>query len=276
MQLCEHDIFISNERLDKATALHRVVEKLSAAGNTTTDYLRGMLDREAQISTYLGNGIAIPHGTPESRDAVLQTGVKVIVFRHGVDWGDGNTAYLVTGIAARSNEHLEILRQLTRVLSDDAILQALAKAESPSQVLALLTGSTTNTPAAVELHEGEQATFVIHNPHGLHARPSAVLVKFIKQFQSHITVENLDSASGPVDGKNLMRVVSLGAKKGHRLLFRAQGEDAQQALREIGELIASGAGELIASGAGEMITVPVTPPPEVMQPKRSWLSRLFN
>lgn len=87
------------------------------------------------------------------------------------------------------------------MLSDDAILQALAKAESPSQVLALLTGSTTNTPAAVELQEGEQATFVIHNPHGLHARPSAVLVKFIKQFQSHITVENLDSASGPVDGK---------------------------------------------------------------------------
>ncbi|ECA4737349.1 HPr family phosphocarrier protein [Salmonella enterica subsp. enterica serovar Lerum] len=268
MQLCEHDIFVSDECLDKVTALHRVVEKLSAAGNTTPDYLRGMLDREAQISTYLGNGIAIPHGTPESRDAVLQTGVKVIVFRYGVDWGDGNTAYLVTGIAARSNEHLEILRQLTRVLSDDAIPQALAKAESPSQVLTLLTGSTTNTPAAVELQEGEQATFVIHNPHGLHARPSAVLVKFIKQFQSHITVENLDNASGPVDGKNLMRVVSLGAKKGHRLLFRAQGEDAQQALREIEELI--------ASGAGEMITVPVTPPPEVMQPKRSWLSRLFN
>lgn len=87
MQLCEHDIFISDERLDKVTALHRVVEKLSAAGNTTLDYLRGMLDREAQISTYLGNGIAIPHGTPESRDAVIQTGVKVIVFRHGVDWG---------------------------------------------------------------------------------------------------------------------------------------------------------------------------------------------
>lgn len=43
MQLCEHDIFISDERLDKVTALHRVVEKLSAAGNTTTDYLRGML-----------------------------------------------------------------------------------------------------------------------------------------------------------------------------------------------------------------------------------------
>ncbi|KYE98848.1 PTS sugar transporter subunit IIA, partial [Salmonella enterica] len=81
--------------------------------------------------------------------------VKVIVFRHGVDWGDSNTAYLVTGIAARSNDHLEILRQLTRVLSDDANLQALAYAESPSQVLALLTGSTPKTPAAVDSQEAE-------------------------------------------------------------------------------------------------------------------------
>lgn len=120
----------------------------------------------------------------------------------------------------------------------------------------------------MELHEGEQATFVIHNPHGLHARPSAVLVKFIKQFQSHITVENLDNASGPVDGKNLMRVVSLGAKKG---IACCSGRRAKMHSRHYVK-----SGELIASGAGEMITVPVTPPPEVMQPKRSWLSRLFN
>uniref|UniRef100_UPI0020C495FE PTS sugar transporter subunit IIA n=1 Tax=Salmonella enterica TaxID=28901 RepID=UPI0020C495FE len=79
-------------------------------------------------------------------------------------------------IAARSNEHLEILSQLTRVISDDDILQALAKAEYPSQVLALLTGSTTNTPSAVQLQEGEQATIVIHNQHVLQARHSAVMV----------------------------------------------------------------------------------------------------
>lgn len=87
MQLCEQDIFISDEQIDKATALQRVSEKLVAAGNTTPEYLQGMLDREAQISTYLGNGIAIPHGTPETRHAVLNTGVKVIIFRQGVAWG---------------------------------------------------------------------------------------------------------------------------------------------------------------------------------------------
>ena len=268
MQLCEQDIFISDEQIDKATALQRVSEKLVAAGNTTPEYLQGMLDREAQISTYLGNGIAIPHGTPETRHAVLNTGVKVIIFRQGVAWGDDNIAHMVTGIAARSNEHLEILRQLTRVLSDDNVPQALQKAKTPCEVLTILTGTDTDNNPPEERIAGEQATFVIHNPHGLHARPSAVLVKFIKQFDCAVTIENLDNNTRPVDGKNLMKVVSLGAKNGHRMRFTAQGADAQRALHEIGQRI--------GQGLGEMVSVPVTPPPEAARQKRSWLSRLFN
>ncbi|MCX9065271.1 HPr family phosphocarrier protein [Citrobacter portucalensis] len=268
MQLCEQDIFISDERVDKTTALQRVSEQLVAAGNTTPEYLQGMRDREAQISTYLGNGIAIPHGTPETRDAVLDTGVKIIVFRQGVAWVDENVAHMVTGIAARSNEHLEILRQLTRVLSDDSVPLALQRAETPAEVLAILTGRDTHQAQPEARLEGEQAIFVIQNPHGLHARPSAVLVKFIKQFTSHITIENLDNGTGPIDGKNLMKVVSLGAKNGHRMRFTAQGSDACQALREIGQSI--------REGLGEMVSVPVTPPPEAVNQKRSWLSRLFS
>ncbi|VUS80637.1 HPr family phosphocarrier protein [Klebsiella spallanzanii] len=268
MQLCEQDIFISDEQVDKATALQRVSQKLVEAGNTTPEYLHGMRDREAQISTYLGNGIAIPHGTPETRDAVLNTGVKVIVFRQGVAWDDENVAHMVTGIAARSNEHLDILRQLTRVLSDDRVPQALQRAETPAEVLAILTGADAHQAQPEARLEGEQAVFIIHNPHGLHARPSAVLVKFIKQFASDITIENLDNGTGPVDGKNLMKVVSLGAKNGHRMRFTAQGSDARQALREIGQSI--------EGGLGELVSVPVTPPPEIVQPKRNWLSRLFS
>lgn len=268
MQLCEQDIFISGERVDKTTALQRVSEKLVEAGNTTPEYLQGMRDREAQISTYLGNGIAIPHGTPETRDAVLNTGVKIIVFRQGVAWDDENVAHMVTGIAARSNEHLEILRQLTRVLSDDSVPQALQRAETPAEVLAILTGTDAHQAQPEARLEGEQAIFVIQNPHGLHARPSAVLVKFIKQFASHITIENLDNATGPVDGKNLMKVVSLGAKNGHRMRFTAQGSDARQSLREIGQSI--------EEGLGELVSVSAAPPTAAAQPKRSWLFRLFS
>ncbi len=83
----------------------------------------------------------------------------------------------------------------------------------------------------------EEATFTLRNPHGLHARPSAVLVKAVKQWRSQIRVENLDTRSAIVDAKNLMRVVSLGAKQGHRLHFMASGNDAQQALKAIGDAL---------------------------------------
>lgn len=262
MQLCEQDIFISHERVDKLTALQLVCEKLVAAGNTTPEYLQGMLAREAQISTYLGNGIAIPHGTPETRHAVLNTGVKVIVFQSGVDWGDNNVARMVTGIAARSNEHLDILRQLTRALSDESVPHALAMAATSADVLAILTGTGANSVPHKTVTEGEQATFIVRNAHGLHARPGAILVKLIKQFESHITIENIDNDAGPVDGKNLMKVVSLGAKTGHRLRFTAMGTDALLALKEIGQGIEVGLGETSCA------------PP--VQPKRSWLSRIFS
>ena len=64
-----------------------------------------MLAREQQTSTYLGNGIAIPHGTTDTRDLVLQTGVQVFQFPQGIARGDDQTAYVVIGIAARSDEH---------------------------------------------------------------------------------------------------------------------------------------------------------------------------
>lgn len=262
MQLCEQDIFISHEQVDKVTALQQVSDRLVSAGNTTPEYLQGMLVREAQISTYLGHGIAIPHGTPDTRHAVLSTGVKVIVFQQGVNWGEDNVAYMVAGIAARSNEHLDILRQLTRALSDEAVPHALAKATTPTEVLAILTGNNAENAPQESHTEGEQATFVVRNPHGLHARPSAVLVKLIKQFQSRVTVENMDSPAGPVDGKNLMKMVSLGVKTGHRIRFTANGTDAHTALAAIGQSIDQGLGEM-----------PVAPPE---QPKRSWLSRLFG
>lgn len=76
MQLTCADIHFDRAIKTKDEALQRVVGRLTEAGHTTPAYLNGMREREGQISTYLGNGIAIPHGTPQSRDAVLKTGVK--------------------------------------------------------------------------------------------------------------------------------------------------------------------------------------------------------
>ena len=84
---------------------------------------------------------------------------------------------------------------------------------------------------------------MVRNEHGLHARPGTMLVNTIKQFESEITVTNLDGSGKPANGRSLMKVVALGVKKGHRLRFTAQGADAEQALKAIGDAIAAGLGE---------------------------------
>ena len=124
----------------KEDAIRQVAAALTAAGNVGEGYVNGMLAREQQTSTYLGNGIAIPHGTTDTRDLVLQTGVQVFQFPQGIAWGDDQIAYIVIGIAAKSDEHLALLRQLTHVLSDDHVAEQLKTTDSAEILRSLLMG----------------------------------------------------------------------------------------------------------------------------------------
>ncbi|MGR5542333.1 PTS sugar transporter subunit IIA, partial [Vibrio campbellii] len=76
----------------------------------------------------------------DTRDMVKTTGVAVHHFPQGVDWGDGNTVFVAIGIAAKSDEHLGILKQLTKVLSADGVEQRLRSAQSGEEIIALLHG----------------------------------------------------------------------------------------------------------------------------------------
>lgn len=304
---------------------------------------------------------------------MLDTGVQVFQFPQGITWGEGQTAYVVIGIAARSDEHLGLLRQLTHVLSDDSVADRLAKTDSAEELRTLLMGEKNtaeflfdsqliavdvaaenlitlqalnagrlkeigavdtafvsdvisrkplnlgqgiwlsdstegNLKSAATVSRAQQAfdldgekvsmlltisvaddqpldvlnylsdlliankaerlltadsvgvlalltseveeqanvltaEYVIRNEHGLHARPGTALVNVIKQFSSEITVTNLDGSGKPANGRSLMKVVALGVKKGHHLRFTASGEDAELALKTIGEAIAEGLGE---------------------------------
>lgn len=247
INLTTGDIFFNRDVNVKDEALMQVAKAMEDAKLISPEYLTGMRDREAQISTYLGNGIAIPHGTPQSRHAVLKTGVKVMVCPQGIDWGEGQTARLIVAIAAQDNEHLDILRRLTHVLSNDGVQKALETVSDAQDVLNILEGKIPDSlsqdkPAQICQYDAEK-TFTLINTHGLHARPSALLVKTIKQWQSDIRIENLDTQSGVVDGKNLMKVVSLGAKQGHRLHVMAKGVDAHEAIESIAAAFDDGFGE---------------------------------
>ena len=378
LELSESNIHLNTNAADKQQAIEMAASALVQADNVENGYLQGMLARELQTSTFLGNGIAIPHGTLDTRSMVKKTGVQVFQFPQGIEWGEGNIAYVVIGIAARSDEHLSLLRQLTHVLSNEDTAAKLAKITDVAEFRAILMGETIEPfeiPAAnisldvdtqslltlvainagqlqvqsavenrfisevinnaalplgkglwvtdsvvgnvknalafsraktIFSHNGKAVkgvitvaavsdqinptlarlldddvqttllngnsteiltallgsenevetksvegavvgTFTIRNEHGLHARPSAHLVNEVKKFTSKITVQNITRESEVVSAKSLMKIVALGVTQGHRLRFVAEGEDAKQAIEVLGKVIADGLGENVSA-----------------------------
>ena len=122
----------------KEDAVRMCGQALVDAGAVDPAYIDTMLEREASISTFLGEGVAIPHGTLAGKDAVHRDALCVLRFPDGIDWGAG-TATLCIGIAAQGDGHLEILAQLAQILLDPERADALRKAEAPETVLTLLT-----------------------------------------------------------------------------------------------------------------------------------------
>jgi phosphocarrier protein FPr len=379
LTLINDDITLQQSAQNKTSAIKAMAAQLTEMGFVSPKYVDGMLQREQQNSTFLGNGIAIPHGTTDTRNLVNKTGVAVHHFPEGVNWGDGNIAYVAIGIAAKSDEHLGILKQLTKALSEDGVEAKLKQAKTKADIIALLNGemqleadfdasliqlhfpandliqmsavtagllknngnvdkqfigelvtkepthlgnglwlvssnkgvkragmsivsvansfefdhlpvlgliaiasannthqsflttitklvfaqqqasilsatteqllklflsaSTSANEIATETSNAHSATFKINNTHGLHARPSAMLVAEAKKYASKITVLNVNGDGKSVDAKNLMKVISLSVKHGHELQFTAIGSDEKEALVGIGEAIASGLSE---------------------------------
>lgn len=391
LNLSAKNIRLNGSAANKEEAIKQVAAGLVANNHVAEGYADGMFAREQQTSTFLGNGIAIPHGTLDTRHLVQETGVQIIQFPQGVQWGDGNTAYVVIGIAAKSDEHLTLLRQLTTVLSDEDAAAELAKTQdiqafadilsgkkslpilSPQtlslnvetnslltlaainagklqeqgyvassyisdtiaaeplalaenfyiidsakgnlangialarasngktlisvaavdnslestialllkpelrqqltqanaeQIIAIFNGQSVEVSAPAQASGQVIGTFTVRNENGLHARPSAVLVQTLKPFTAKINVENLDRGTTPANAKSTMKVVALGASKGARLRFVAEGEDAQQAIETLAKAFESGLGESVSyvpetpdsiEGGAAVTAAPVAP-----------------
>lgn len=121
-------------------ALEEAAGILEAAGAVTGDYFQAMKDREETVSTFMGNGLAIPHGTDAAKDAVLGSALAVIRYDGGVDWGDGDTATFVVGIAGKGDAHLEILQSVAVQFGDDDTVARLTAAETEDELYTLLKG----------------------------------------------------------------------------------------------------------------------------------------
>lgn len=141
-KLSESNVFLNLQASDKEQAIRFAGEQLVKGGYVEPEYVQAMLDREKLTSTYLGESIAVPHGTIEAKDRVLKTGIVFCQYPEGVRFGEeeDEVARLVIGIAARNNEHIQVITSLTNALDDESVIERLTKTTSVDEVLTLLKG----------------------------------------------------------------------------------------------------------------------------------------
>lgn len=135
--LAESSINLTATATGRDDAIAQAGAALLAAGAIEPSYIDAMLERENSVSTFVGEGVAIPHGTLAGKDAVKSDALVLLRFPDGVDW-DGNAVTIAIGIAAKGNGHIALLSQLATILLEPEKAEALRNATSTEQVYALL------------------------------------------------------------------------------------------------------------------------------------------
>ncbi|MEK4297922.1 PTS sugar transporter subunit IIA [Oceanobacillus sp. FSL W8-0428] len=107
-------------------------------GYVKENYIDKMLEREEIATTFMGNSLAIPHGTEDAKKEVIETGLSVVTVPDGVDFSDGNIVKLLIGIAGKGDEHLEILSQIAIICSEEENVEKLIQASSKEEIITLL------------------------------------------------------------------------------------------------------------------------------------------
>ncbi len=130
-------ITLSGDARTRDDAIREVGALLVDSGSVTQGYADAMFDREAAVSTYMGNLLAIPHGTNEAKDGILSSALAIIRYDEPLDW-DGNPVRFVIGIAGKGDDHLGILSGIAIAFSDEATVEKLAAAATPQELADLI------------------------------------------------------------------------------------------------------------------------------------------
>lgn len=138
--LSPDNILLNAEIDNKESAIRLTGSVLAENGYVDDDYIEKMLEREELSSTYMGNFVAIPHGTDDAKQSVKESGIAIIQVPNGVDFGNGNIVKLLVGIAGKGGEHLEVLSKIAIVLSEEENVQKIVNASSKEEILAVFEG----------------------------------------------------------------------------------------------------------------------------------------
>lgn len=135
--LTEDNIQLNVNVNSKEEAIRKAGQILVDNGYADQSYIEKMLEREELTSTYMGNYVAIPHGTEDAKSMVSYSGLSIIQAPDGVDFGDGNIVKVLIGIAGKGNEHLDILSKIALVCSEEENINKILEAKSACEVISL-------------------------------------------------------------------------------------------------------------------------------------------
>ncbi len=253
MQIHQPDTVLGSElvRLNaaptsKEAAIAEACQMLVAAGCVAPDFAGSMLRREAVANTFLGHGVAIPHGLGEDKGLIRRDGIAILQVPGGLEWNPGQVAHLVVAIAARGDAHITVLRRLTRLIQDDARLQTLFATREAGDIIHALISDAPRAATEAVNDFSERFTWVVDYPAGLHARPASAWVDTVRANALRVQVR---SGSEVADARNLVALLQLGLRCGDEVVISADGEDAKAGLARLKAKITSLTAQEVADAA---------------------------
>lgn len=136
--LTRQNIVLNVASESKDAAIERAGRLLIANGYVKDNYIEGMKAREEEVTTYMGNGVAIPHGMNEYKKEILKSGIVILQYPNGVDFGDGNIAYIVIGIAGVGDDHMEILSKIALTVQYEENVERMRNSKTPEEIMTII------------------------------------------------------------------------------------------------------------------------------------------
>ncbi|HGP2816706.1 TPA: PTS sugar transporter subunit IIA [Salmonella enterica] len=123
---------------NKSDVLTMVANTFKDKGYVSQDCINFLNEREKQVSTFLGNGITLPHLPKSATDIIVKTGIEIFQFPDGVIWDRNNVMFITIGVIAKEKEHIDVLREIALIFSDEIIANALSLISGKEDFLRIL------------------------------------------------------------------------------------------------------------------------------------------
>lgn len=224
--LSEQLILLNSKVANKTDAIETVGQLLVDAGMVAPEFITSMEKREAASNTYLGLGIAIPHGLVEDKDLIQHEAIAVLQVPEGIDWLNGQKAKLIIAIAAKTDSHIMILKRLTRLLQNEAVAEQLSQTRNANDIIEALLDTPTEAiiPEHISVNDKKYAfDWTVDYPSGLHSRPSSAWAESAQSLGGDIQIRHNQEIA---NAKNMIELLQLGLKLGDKVTISTDDSEA--------------------------------------------------